>query len=160
MTLGFAPHNHGTCIRSGLASVERACAQRGLQFTPVRRRVMEILLDRHKALGAYDILEVLRSEGLGSQPPVAYRALDFLVRHGFAHRVEQLNAFVACSLPDRDHAPAFLICRDCGAVSEAPSAPVAGPLAQAANDAGFVIEEAVVEVRGLCPDCAQKGQPT
>jgi len=159
MTNSFAVHNHSTCIRQGIGHVERTCAEQGLQFTPVRRRVLEILLDRHKAMGAYDILEHLRTEGLGSQPPVVYRALDFLVRHGFAHRVEQLNAFVACSLPDADHTPAFLICRACGAVSEAQSESVAGPLDKAAREAGFTVESAVVEVRGLCPACASRGRP-
>lgn len=154
MTTGFAPHNHRACISDGFDHVERVCADRGLQFTPIRRRVLELLLKQHRALGAYEILELLRAEGLGSQPPVAYRALDFLVSNGFAHRVEQLNAFVACTLPETDHAPAFLICRGCSAVAEQPSATVAAPLARAALDAGFTMENAVVEVRGLCPDCA------
>lgn len=152
-SLGFAPHNHSRCIHHSIAAVEKTCAQERLQFTPVRRRVLEILLTEHRALGAYDILEYLRREGLGSQPPVAYRALDFLVRHGFAHRVERLNAFVACAAPEEDHAPAFLICRACDAVSECQTPPLGG-LSRAAREAGFQIEQTVMEAEGLCPRCA------
>lgn len=119
----------------------------------MRRRVLEILLARHRAMGAYEILDTLREEGLGSQPPVAYRALDFLVSHGFAHKIERLNAFIACTHPGQDHTPAFLICRNCDAVAEAHAEPSRGMLGRAASDTGFAIEQAVVEALGLCPNC-------
>jgi Fur family zinc uptake transcriptional regulator len=152
-TIGFAKHDHAHCIDSTVASVAARCRQEGWQLTPVRRRVLEILLQRHRALGAYDILDVLRDEGLGSQPPVAYRALDFLTKHGFAHRIERLNAFTACHHPDETHSPAFLICRICEAVAEAPAGPARGSLAETADAAGFTIERTVVEAEGVCPNC-------
>lgn len=151
---GFAQHDHSTCVSAGIRSAESICADRKVQFTPVRRRVLEILLESHVALGAYDVLERLAAEGLGSKPPVAYRALSFLVDQGFAHRIERLNAFVACTFPDHDHAPAFMICRTCNRVAEATTSAEAGfgPLAQ---DTGFVIEQTVIEAQGLCPNCAE-----
>lgn len=153
--LGFEHHDHHSCIRSGVAAAEAHCMAEGLQFTPVRRRVLEILLERHAALGAYDILDVLRDEGLGSQPPVAYRALDFLVSNGFAHKIERLNAFVACTHMGEDHNPAFLICRDCDAVAETQADTARGALAKAAGSTGFRVERLVVEAVGLCPRCQQ-----
>lgn len=152
-TRHFASHDHSMCISTAVAAVEAECRARKLQFTPVRRRVFEILVAEHKAMGAYDILDRLRAEGLGSQPPVAYRALDFLVSHGFAHRVEKLNAFIACTHPGQDHNPAFLICRKCGTVAEAAADPAQGTLGSAAASAGFAIENAVVEAEGICPGC-------
>jgi Fur family zinc uptake transcriptional regulator len=156
----FNIHDHDGCIASGMKAAELQCGTQGLQFTPVRRRVLEILLGEHKALGAYDILEVLRAEGLGSQPPVAYRALDFLVKHGLAHRIERLNAFIACVHADRHHTPAFLICRACQRVVEADTDPGAGELARAAEDAGFVIERTVREAVGLCTGCSDGADTT
>lgn len=153
--VGFDRHDHSGCIADALSAAEATCAEKGLQLTPVRRRVLEILLDRHVALGAYDILDVLRAEGLGSQPPVAYRALDFLVSNGFAHRIERLNAFVACAHPGEHHAPAFLICRNCDSVAEAEADPREGRLGDSARAAGFLIEKAVVEAEGLCPRCRE-----
>ncbi|MDA5095235.1 Fur family transcriptional regulator [Aliiroseovarius sp. KMU-50] len=160
-TLGFAQHDHRSCINTALAAAEAHCAREGLQLTPVRRRVLEILLERHTALGAYDILDVLRNENLGSQPPVAYRALDFLVAHGFVHKIERQNAFIACAHPDEEHAPIFLICRGCGKVAEAHSDLSVGRLGKAADAVGFAIERMVVEVEGLCPACqsAPEGAP-
>ena len=151
---GFAQHDHAHCVSDGVAAVAAHCAENKLQLTPVRRRVVEILLSEHRAMGAYEILDILREEGLGSQPPVAYRALDFLVKHGFAHKVERLNAFVACSHPGAAHTPAFLICRTCNKVAEAETRPAEGQLGKAAAAAGFQIEQTVVEAEGLCPLCA------
>lgn len=154
-TIGFTSHNHAKCIAKGVQAADSFCKDAGLRLTPTRRRVLEILLEQHRAIGAYEVLDTLRTEGLGSQPPVAYRALDFLVQHGFAHRIERLNAFIACAHPGEDHAPAFLICRSCDAVAEAPSEAEKGRLGKAALSAGFKIERAVVEAIGLCPTCRE-----
>lgn len=156
-TVGFSNHDHNQCIADTVSVVAERCASDGLQLTPTRQRVLEILLQRHRAMGAYDILEVLREDGLAAQPPVAYRALDFLTTHGFAHRIERLNAFVACAHAHEDHAPAFLICRLCDAVAEAPAAPARKALSKTARDAGFIIERATVEALGLCPNCQEPG---
>ena len=114
---------------------------------------VEILLEAHRALGAYDVLTRLAAEGFGNQPPVAYRALDFLEEQGLAHRIRRLNAFTACMHPGEAHAPAFLICRGCDAVAEAPAAPVLVALEATAADTGFVIERSNIEALGLCPAC-------
>ena len=79
----FAHHDHGACATSALDSARRACIERDLKLTPVREKVLNILLESHAALGAYDILEKLALEGFRSQPPVADWAIDFVVEHGF-----------------------------------------------------------------------------
>ena len=151
----FETHDHAGCIENAMSAAEQCCASRGLRLTPVRRKVLEILLQEHVALGAYYILEHLRKEGFKSQPPVAYRALDFLVSNGFAHKVERLNAFIACSYPGESHSPAFMICRSCDVVAETHSAPLKGTFATAARSAGFKVERTVVEAEGLCPECQE-----
>ena len=150
--IGFEHHDHDDCIAEGVDRADEVCRRAGARLTPVRKRVLEILLQRHTAMGAYDVLEILREEGFGSQPPVAYRALDFLVQHGLAHRIERLNAFVACSHIGSDHAPSFLICRVCDRVAEAPS-PAQSNLKDVVKDTGFVVERAVVEAVGVCASC-------
>lgn len=151
--LAFAAHDHAHCSADALSRAEALVAEKGLRLTPVRRRVLEILLEEHRALGAYDVLTRLAAEGLGNQPPVAYRALDFLEEQGFAHRIRRLNAFTACMHPGEAHQPAFLICRGCNVVAEAPAAPVMAALQQAAGQSGFVIERSTIEALGLCPSC-------
>lgn len=154
--LGFERHDHAACMTDALSAAEARCSEDGLRFTPQRRKVLEILLQEHRALGAYAILDKLREDGFGSQPPVAYRALDFLVEHGLAHKIERLNAFIACAHPGENHAPAFMICRLCETVAEAQSGPARGALGAAARATGFRIERTVVEAEGVCPTCAEK----
>jgi Fur family zinc uptake transcriptional regulator len=148
---GFAQHDHKTCVASALTAADAACRDRKVQFTPVRRRTLEILLEAHAALGAYDVLARLDADGFGAKPPVAYRALSFLVDQGFVHRIERLNAFVACAHPDTIHDPAFMICRGCGMVAEAQASGTA--LGASAASTGFQIEQTVIEAEGLCPKC-------
>ena len=154
--LGFQRHDHDVCVDQVLAAAEMRCERESLRLTPVRRKVLELLLQEHRALGAYAILDVLREAGFGSQPPVAYRALDFLAEHGFVHKIERLNAFVACVHPGETHSPAFMICRICDAVAETHSAPAKGALGAVARAAGFQIERTVVEAEGVCPACADQ----
>jgi Fur family transcriptional regulator, zinc uptake regulator len=149
----FHQHNHAQCARGVLAQAEALVAEKGVRLTPVRRRTLEILAEAHQAMGAYDVLERLAAEGFGNQPPVAYRALEFLEEHGLAHRIRRLNAFAACMHPGQAHAPAFLICRQCNLVAEAAAAPVLAALTGAADALGFVIERSTVEALGLCPAC-------
>lgn len=154
--IGFEKHDHRTCISVGLAAAEAHCLAEGLRFTQVRRKALEILLQEHRALGAYEILGKLSDAGLGSQPPVAYRALEFLVAEGFVHKIERLNAFIACAHPGANHAPAFMICRLCASVAEAQSSPTRGAIGDAARATGFKIEKTIVEAEGICPVCVGK----
>lgn len=151
--VGFTSHNHTRCIAAAIKAAEAHCAGHDLQLTPVRRRTLEILLEAHAALGAYDVLARLDADGLGSKPPVVYRALTFLVDQGLVHRIERLNAFVACAQPGAAHDPAFMICRNCHAVAETQTSGDA--LGGQAADAGFQIEQTVVEAAGLCPACQE-----
>lgn len=151
--VAFVPHDHQTCRERVRDDVAAACSARGLRLTPARAFVLETLLESHRALTAYELLDRLRAAGLGHQPPVAYRALDFLVRHGFAHRIERLGAYLACTHGEACHRAAFIVCRGCRSVAET-ALPHSGRglIAQAAR-AGFDVERVVVEAEGLCADC-------
>lgn len=149
----FHMHDHDDCVSEALSTISLYCTNRDLRLTEQRRKVLEILLLEHKALGAYDILASLQDAGIAAKPPTVYRALDFLMANGFAHKIEKLNAYIACAHPGQDHAPAFMICRNCEKVAETRAARRGTPLHEAAETAGFQIEETVVEAQGLCPEC-------
>jgi Fur family zinc uptake transcriptional regulator len=142
-------------VAASLAEAERRCTARGARLTPSRRRALEILLEAGKPLGAYEVLEKLAADGFGAQPPVAYRALDFLIEQGLVHKVRRLNAFTACTHPDTAHSAAFLICRLCGGVAETCAEPKRGALGRAARDIGFEIERTIVEAEGVCAECRE-----
>ena len=149
----FHSHDHSTCASEALTRAEEICHEAGARLTPVRRRALEILLEEHRAMGAYDVLERLSEDGFGSQPPVAYRALEFLVDQGLAHRIRRLNAFTACTTFECDHAPAFFICKTCKAVAEIPATALRSMINEAGAKLGFAVERANVEALGLCPSC-------
>ena len=153
----FHDHDHAHCAEAVLRRAEDQARDERVRLTPVRRRALEILLESHRAMGAYEVLERLSAEGFGKQPPVAYRALDFLVEQGLAHRVQRLNAYAACLSPERDHSPAFLICRGCEQVAEAESPELRAALQGLAGAAGFRIERSTVELLGLCARCTEAG---
>ena len=148
-------HDHGKCIDTAIAVAEARCARRGQRFTPLRRRVLELVWTSHGPVRAYDVLDALRAERRGAAPPTVYRALDFLMEHGLIHRIESLNAYVGCGSPDGRHGGQFLICRECGAVAELDDAAIARAVAERARTMGFAVEQQTIEVAGLCPRCVQ-----
>lgn len=149
----FQPHDHGQCAADLLDHADNLIKEKGLRLTPVRRATLEILLSEQRALGAYDVLEKLSEKGFGNQPPVAYRALDFLVENGLAHRIRRLNAFTACVCPETQHRPVFLICDQCEAVAEASPDTVVIALEDLTAEVGFQPDRMNIEVTGTCPSC-------
>lgn len=154
-SLAFKVHDHEVCSTQALETAEEYCNKYQLKLTPVRRKVLEILLKEHRAIGAYAILDFLKELGFRSQPTVAYRALDFLVEHGFAHKIQKLNAFIACTHPGHDHSPAFMICRQCETVAETQIEAKGFNLSIDQKSLGFKIEQTVIEAEGLCHLCTE-----
>ena len=152
-------HDHGKCVAEAIETAEARCARDGRSFTPLRRRVLELVWSSHGPVGAYELLDELRAERRGAAPPTIYRALDFLLGNGLIHRIESLNAYVGCGSPDQHsdqhHGGQFLICRDCGAVAELDDPAIADTIATRASALGFGVECQTIEVTGLCPRCTQ-----
>jgi Fur family transcriptional regulator, zinc uptake regulator len=146
-------HDHDHCSAQALAHAETLCAEREARLTPLRRQVLQALADSHQPLGAYEVMDRLAG-GPRRAPITVYRALEFLLDNGLAHRIESRNAFVACINNHETGAPVvFLICERCGAVGEAPSAEVTRTLAAAAKRAGFTPKAPVIEITGVCSHC-------
>lgn len=149
----YRPHDHSTCVADALAEARAICQQRNARLTPVRQRVLELIWESHKPLGAYDLLSVLASEGHNAAPPTVYRALDFLQLHGLVHRIASLNAFTGCTHASERHTGLFLICQNCRNVLELANPAVTGAIREAAAAEGFRAIETIIEVAGLCPAC-------
>lgn len=154
--LSFPPsgHDHHACVRDALRGAERLCAEHGLRLTPIRRRVLELIWQSHRPSGAYEILEQLAAEGHKPSPPTVYRALDFLLTHGLAHRISSRNAFVGCTHPGEEHMAQIFICDRCSVVVEQADSSLNRRIQQNAEDLDFCIREQTVEIVGLCPVCA------
>jgi Fur family zinc uptake transcriptional regulator len=146
-------HDHAACGHQALAEAEAICTARGLRLTELRRRVLETIWQDHAPLGAYDILARINSKGERNAPMAVYRALDFLMENGLAHRLSSRNAYVGCRHPGHSHSGQFLICSACDTVAEIASPALSKTVARAAAARGFKPEGEVVEVTGLCPNC-------
>ncbi|MGH1574419.1 transcriptional repressor [Methylobacterium sp. P31] len=140
-----------------LARAEAVCRARGLQFTPLRREVLEAVTGAGKAQGAYDIAERLSAPGKRVAPVSVYRALDFLMEQGLVHRIASRNAFIPCA---HEHAPGegvvFLICRTCGGVDETSSEEIEDGLGRTLERAGFTPTHSILEVEGDCGACRER----
>jgi len=148
-------HDHRRCAADALDHAEAISRREGLRFTEQRRHVLEALLATHVPASAYDVIDRLAAHGRRPAPVSVYRALDFLVEHRFAHRIESRNAYVACDRGD-DCAPEatlFLLCDQCGAAGETSSAELHTLISDAAAKVGFAPRAPVVEIRGLCGNC-------
>lgn len=144
---------HKLCIQKALYAGERICEQQDLRFTPIRRRVLEIIWESHKPAKAYDILDKLDD---ASKPPTVYRALEFLQENGLVHRINSLNAYVGCSHPDRHHQCYFLICTGCENVFECCNASLSRAIEKTAKNNHFSSTCSSVEIQGLCEQCKDR----
>ena len=154
------PKHHVDDAHAFVAAVESACQQRGLRLTPIRARVLGLIAEAGRPVKAYDLLELVREgEGAGAAaPPTVYRALDFLLANGFIHKLESVNAFVACHHPSTaQHSVPFLICDRCHSAVELEDKQVVAALDERARALGFAPLAQTLEVHGLCARCSESG---
>ncbi len=145
-------HDHQGCIAKALSSAEALCQQQRQRFTAIRRRVLELVWQQHKPIGAYEVLEMLQQDGR-TAPPTVYRALDFLQRMGLVHRIASLNAYVGCAHPGEPHDGQFLICEACQSLAELDVSAITRAIEESAVSSGFEPRRHTVEIMGLCPNC-------
>ncbi len=119
----------------------------------IQAEVLAVLRRRRGPLSAYDVLEELREDNPKIAPPTIYRALAALTGRGRVHRLESLNAFIACQCDRHQHASILSICDDCGAVEESVAPDLVNALSSIIARSGFAPMRHVIEVHGLCASC-------
>jgi len=151
----IAPERHVDDAAAFIAAVEQSCRSRGLRLTPIRANVLRLLAEAGRPVKAYDLLDWVRhGNGAGADaPPTVYRALDFLLLHGFIHKLASVNAFLICHHPGTAHAVPFLICNQCQRTIELEDREVVRLLEQRAQALGFKPQAQFLEVHGVCADC-------
>ncbi len=149
-------HDHSLCVHQAITTAEQLCASRGVQLTPIRHKVLELIWNSHKAIKAYDLLDLIRPVNDAAKPSTVYRALDFLLEQGLIHRVESLNAFVGCKSSGTQHDQLLLICTVCHNIEERPANPVFLALKDEMYQADFIPQRKTLEIHGLCKSCSIK----
>lgn len=152
----MSSHHHHEHSGAGLIDAARAAlGESGEQWTDMRADVFKSLAACEKPASAYDIAESVSSaRGKRVAANSVYRILDLFVRTNLARRVESANAYIANSHPGCQHDCIFLICDKCGQAVHIDDDRLTGALVNAAQDAGFANIRPVVELRGICADCA------
>lgn len=149
------PQHHVHDGDAFVAEVERLCAQRGLRLTPIRSHALRLIADAERPLKAYELLDRMKATHDAAAPPTVYRALDFLLEHGFIHKLASVNAFVGCHHPGGEqHAVPFLICDGCQSATELEDDTIVEALESRARGLGFIPRAQILEVHGLCAACA------
>lgn len=154
--MATAKHGHQEHSGSDLVAAARSTLTAAdEQWTGMREAVFTELAGHEIPASAYDIAENLsRSRGKRVAPNSVYRILDLFVRTNLANRIESANAYLVNTHPGCRHDCIFLICDDCGKATHLDDDRVTGALRAAGRDAGFADVRPVVELRGLCEDCA------
>ncbi|PSH54500.1 transcriptional repressor [Phyllobacterium brassicacearum] len=126
------------------------------ELTKNQSLVFNALARADGPLSAYTILDQLRGDGFRA-PLQVYRALDKLLDYGMIHRLESINAFVACSHPhEHNHSHgmiAFAICDKCGQVSEFSDDIITDRVRDWTTSHGFKQSKTTIEIRGVCANC-------
>ena len=144
-------HSGAPLIAAAVAALTAA----GEQWTAMRADVFAALAACDRPASAYDIAEeVGKRRGKRVAANSVYRILDLFVRTNLANRIESANAYLANRHPGCRHDCIFVICDDCGAATHLDDDRLTGALRSAGRDAGFAEVRPVVELRGLCEECA------
>jgi Fur family zinc uptake transcriptional regulator len=147
-----APAGAGSS-EAALALAEEYCRERGEKLTPIRRKVLELLLASGRATKAYSLLDDMRQIHPGSAPPTVYRALDFLLSAGLVHRIESINAFTVCHDLTQCQHGILVVCQQCGNVTELHQPKLRQALVAQIEDAGYSLASDEIELKGLCAAC-------
>ncbi|MEW6999675.1 zinc uptake transcriptional repressor Zur [Colwelliaceae bacterium BS250] len=137
-----------------LQLAHNACKERGARLTSIREQVFLLMAENEGAIGAYDLLDKLQKIDPSAKPATVYRALDFLAKQGFVHKIESINSFLLCHhFSECNHPVQLLICDECGNVEEIQSNNLDLALRAMADASGFSISHQVVEAHGKCQNC-------
>lgn len=138
-----------------LDRAEAACRARGASLTAIRREVLELLYRSPTGVKAYDLLARIKEARPGASPPTVYRALDFLIEQGLAHKIGRMNLFVACRHASHQIPSLFLVCPKCSGVTELQEQSVMSALSTSLAEAGHRLESPEVEISALCLECVR-----
>lgn len=121
--------------------------------TPRQQLIYDYLREKKTAQSAYDILDEFRVHGFRA-PSQIYRVLNKLLEFGLIHKVESLNAYIACEQEHKIGQSIVAICNSCGVVKEIPTANFADQFENFDGLEDFTPEGLAVEVKGLCSICS------
>lgn len=147
-------HNHKECSKRVIKNAKEICYEDSLNLTPIRKKVLEIISANHKPVRAYDILYKLKDEGFSDKPPTVYRALNFLIQNKMAHKLNTINAYIACFNDKAEEVPCFLICEKCQDIEEFQDNDIMKAVVNISKYKNINIKNVNLEIGFICEECA------
>ena len=146
-------------VDNAINQAEKICLIRGKQLTTKRKLILTALLHAKKPLSAYELVGYCnRYFAQSIRAMSVYRILDFLETEHFVHKLNISNKYVVCSEIESKHehgVPQFLICFQCGKVSETQVEPkIISSMHTNARQEGFTVLSPQFEIFCVCDDCA------
>ncbi len=123
-----------------------------LRVTRPRLAVLSAVHD-HPHADTDSIIGIVRADLGGVSHQAVYDVLRALTTAGLLRRIEPPGSVARyeARVGDNHH---HVVCRSCGAIADVDRAVGGAPCLTASDDHGFVIDEAEVVYRGLCPGCS------
>ena len=160
----ISPNEVGTKVQSieklqlDLHRADEVCRAHGQRLTIRRKQVLSLLLQVDKAISAYELIDLFKSNFNRTLPPMsAYRILDFLESVNLGHKLNIANKYVACAHIGCDHShelPQFLFCQQCQRVDELQGRNTSfTDLANSAEQTGYQLASPQIELNCICNSC-------
>ncbi|ACU38047.1 transcriptional repressor [Actinosynnema pretiosum subsp. pretiosum] len=134
------------------AEFQQLLRDASLRVTAPRIAVLSAV-HAHPHADTDSIIGVVRGALGAVSHQAVYDVLRALTGAGLLRRIEPPGSVARyeARVGDNHH---HVVCRACGAIADVDCAVGQAPCLTASNSHGFVIDEAEVVYRGLCPDCA------
>lgn len=127
-------------------------------LTRNQQMIYSALLGLGRAAKAYELLDILRAQGVKAAPTV-YRALHELEEKGLVQHLVASRSFTALSQPDQSKAQKImLVCDDCGETMAIEDKNLVSALNSNARKAGFQVKSYHLELSTSCNGCNNKGR--
>jgi Fur family transcriptional regulator, stress-responsive regulator len=132
--------------------VERLLRDADLRVTGPRLAVLEAVHSTPHA-DTDTLIRVVRQDVGAVSHQAVYDVLRALTAAGLVRRIEPAGSVARyeARVGDNHH---HVVCRSCGAIADVDCAVGERPCLTAADDSGYVIDEAEVVYWGRCSDCA------
>jgi Fur family zinc uptake transcriptional regulator len=135
-----------------ISRADKSCREHGARLTLNRRKVLAILVEENRAMGAYEILKRLKPLGSQWQSITIYRALNFLLQQKLVVRLTSSGTFVAID-PRRSQTSIFLTCETCGTSIRSNNFLSKTLMEHNAGGRNFRIRLEGLELLGTCARC-------
>ena len=154
MVLDCNHAQHQNCINTAIDNAKMICQEKGIRFTYLRKRVLELIWENHTPQKAYDLLKKLQQEDMDAKPATVYRTLDFLMEYGFIHRINSLNSYIGCVNTTKKGPYFLLVCLNCHVVEESINQHYSELFNKIVNDNQFQCMNRTFEIEGKCQKCS------